>query len=84
LIAVVVLLIYALVAIVHVALIICALFRKQYYGGGCWEDVAELMALVLNSSPSDKLYGTNAGVERSETWRSVVKIRETGGKHLEP
>jgi hypothetical protein len=81
--AIVVLLSYALVVLVHVVVVLYAWFRKQYYGGECWENVADLVALAMNSSPTDKLNGTSAGVENSDTWESIVKIRETGGQHLE-
>jgi hypothetical protein len=83
LVAVSVLLIYALIAIVHIANVVRGLLTKKYFGGGSWEDVAEFMALAVNSSPSDKLYGTSAGIGKDKTWENVVKIREMGGQHLE-
>ncbi|KAI4914926.1 hypothetical protein J4E90_004962 [Alternaria incomplexa] len=81
--AMIVLLVFTLTVLVHGVVLGCAVARQQYYGGECWEDVAELMALAMNSTPSEKLNGTGAGVERSETWRNVVKIRETDDQRLE-
>ncbi|KAI4640011.1 hypothetical protein J4E93_008810 [Alternaria ventricosa] len=81
--AMVILLLFALMLIVHVAFIGYSIARGRYYGGECWEDVAELIALAMNSAPSDKLYGTSAGVERPETWTSMIQIQETGDQHLE-
>ena len=81
--AMIVLLLFALMLIVHVAFVGYSVARGRYYGGECWEDVAELIALAMNSAPSEKLYGTSAGVERVDTWRSLVKIQETGDQHLE-
>ncbi|KAI4705026.1 hypothetical protein J4E89_009319 [Alternaria sp. Ai002NY15] len=81
--AMIMLLLFALMVIVHVAFVGYSVARGRYYGGECWEDVAELIALAMNSAPSEKLYGTSAGVERPETWRSMIKIQETGDQHLE-
>ncbi|KAI4614089.1 hypothetical protein J4E80_006779 [Alternaria sp. BMP 0032] len=81
--AMIVLLLFALMLIVHVAFVGYSVARGRYYGGECWEDVAELIALAMNSAPSEKLYGTSAGVERADTWRSMIKIQETGDQHLE-
>ncbi|KAI4633847.1 uncharacterized protein J4E87_001013 [Alternaria ethzedia] len=81
--AMIVLLLFALMLIVHIAFVGYSVARGRYYGGECWEDVAELIALAMNSAPSEKLYGTSAGVERVDTWRSLVRIQETGDQHLE-
>ncbi|KAI4674594.1 uncharacterized protein J4E88_008331 [Alternaria novae-zelandiae] len=81
--AMIVLLVFTLTVLVHGVVLGCAVARRKYYGGECWEDVAELMALAMNSTPSEKLDGTSAGVEQSETWRNVVKIRETDDQRLE-
>jgi hypothetical protein len=71
------------VVLVHMGIVITGLVTKKYYGGESWEGVAELMALAVDSAPSERLYGTSAGVDSSRTWGNVVKIREMGGCHLE-
>lgn len=80
--AVAVLLVYALVVLVHVGVVVSRLVAGTYEGGDSWEDVAELVALAVNSTPCEGLVGTGAGVERSGTWRHVVRVREVGRGHL--
>jgi len=77
------LLLYALIVCVHGTLVLKAFFKRQYYGGGCWEDVTDLVALAVNSAPTDRLYGTSAGVKMWSTWQNTVKIREVSDRHLE-
>jgi hypothetical protein len=62
-----VLLLLTLLVRVNVALIGYTFATHRFYDGECWEDVAGLMALVMNSLPSEKLLGTTAEVKRSET-----------------
>jgi len=81
--AMAVLLLFTLLVLVHVAVLSYAGFTGRYYGGKCWEDVAGLVALAMNTTPTTRLHGTSAGVDCSETWKAVVKIREIGGEHLE-
>lgn len=77
------LLIYAAAVCVHVAYVAFVMIRKEYYGGDCWEYVGELVALAINSSPSEKLLGTSAGIETRKLWENVVRVRSMKDEKLE-
>ncbi|KAF2650730.1 hypothetical protein K491DRAFT_119952 [Lophiostoma macrostomum CBS 122681] len=81
--AMICLFVYALGVCIHVLYILAALCFGRYVGGKCWNNVGDLVALAMNSSPTARLHGTSAGVKEKEIWKDVVKVRETGGKHLE-
>ena len=48
-----------------------------------WDSVAELVALARNSSPTEALQNTCAGIIGTRGFRSIVRIRETTEGHLE-
>ncbi len=48
-----------------------------------WQSMGELLALALNSQPSDRLQNTSAGIEKRDTWKENVRIREVIGNRLE-
>ena len=69
-IAMVVLLAHASIALAHTI--------TAVYGGWsseAWGKVEELIALAINSSPSEGLQNTCAGIKSSETWGRMVRIR---------
>ena len=48
-----------------------------------WDSVAELIALAINSSPTDTLQNTCAGIIGTRAFQTPVRIVETTGGHLE-
>ena len=66
-----VLLLHAAFALVHVPLAIL-----RHWTTSSWDDMAGLLALAINSKPTEHLTNTSAGIENSATWREVVQIRE--------
>ena len=48
-----------------------------------WDSVAELVALAINSSPSDVLQNTCAGIIGTRAFKAPVRIAETTEGHLE-
>ncbi|ORY17817.1 hypothetical protein BCR34DRAFT_610710 [Clohesyomyces aquaticus] len=81
--AMVVLSLYAGVVCTHVVYILASITTKRYAGGSCWHNVGDLVALAVNSPPTDKLYGTSAGIAESGTWRHMVRVHPSGDEHLE-
>lgn len=77
------LLFYAMVVFFHIGFIIFDILTNRYLYGECWENVGDLIALATNSRPTPRLYGTSAGIDRRETWRDIVKVRECEENHLE-
>ncbi|KAL8856240.1 MAG: hypothetical protein Q9178_007157 [Gyalolechia marmorata] len=68
----------ALICLVHIIYIV--------WGGWTSSVVAtigELVALVTNSLPSEKLNHTCAGIKKPKTWQKMVAVRETSECHLE-
>ena len=70
--------VYALLAIGHTTLL---LFRGLTFNS--WNGMGEMLALAWNSLPTQGLRNTSAGVEKTKTWRQLVKIREGEGKKLQ-
>lgn len=74
---------YVIIVCLHVIYILVAVITSRYYGGSCWENVGDLIALAVNSPPTHMLYGTSAGVASTGTWKHMVKVRGSGHDHLE-
>jgi hypothetical protein len=73
-----ILLLHVLLALIHIAVVI--------YGGSrsnAWGKWGELLALAINSAPTSALQNTCAGIDKSETWSQVVRVREITDGHLE-
>ncbi len=66
-----VLLLHAAFALVHIPL---AIMRD--WTTSSWDEMAGMLALAINSKPSERLTNTSAGIEKSATWREIVQIRE--------
>ncbi|KAF2120902.1 hypothetical protein BDV96DRAFT_280674 [Lophiotrema nucula] len=81
--AIAALVIYAFIVCLHLIYILGAVMTRRYYGGDCWENVGDLVALSVNSPPTHRLYGTSAGVAKTGTWKNMVKVRGSGHDHLE-
>ena len=48
-----------------------------------WDSVAELVALAMNSSPSEILQNTCAGIIGRRAYQTQVRVLKTSEKHLE-
>lgn len=48
-----------------------------------WDSVAELVALAMNSSPTETLQNTCAGIVGKTAYETHVRVLETSEKHLE-
>lgn len=47
-----------------------------------WSNISEMLALAINSPPSNKLDGTCAGVEDTRSLKQTMRIREDEDRHL--
>lgn len=76
----------AAILLLHVAIsighIITTLTIRPWTSGS-WATVGGIMALAMNSEPTEKLQNTCAGVAEGSTWNEIVKIREVSDGHLE-
>lgn len=48
-----------------------------------WDSVAELVALAMNSSPTEALQNTCAGIVGKKGFQTHVRVMKTSEKHLE-
>ncbi|MCJ1464151.1 hypothetical protein MMC07_002764, partial [Pseudocyphellaria aurata] len=48
-----------------------------------WDSVAELVALAMNSSPTETLHNTCAGMVGRKAYDTRVRVLKTSEKHLE-
>jgi hypothetical protein len=79
-----ILLSHTFIAVVYIAYALYDFFAPSGHGwtSGVWGGMAEFAALLINSRPSEELQNTCAGVDKRETWRLNVRIRECGEGHL--
>ncbi|KAL8756729.1 MAG: hypothetical protein Q9184_004402 [Pyrenodesmia sp. 2 TL-2023] len=79
------------VRLANVALLLHALLSLGYATCTLWSgrtfsiagSVGEAIALAVNSTPTDKLRNTCAGISSLKTWKKVVVVRETRHDHVE-
>lgn len=76
--AVAVLLTHVLLALIHMGVVLASGVSSNI-----WATVGELLLLAANSSPSDRLKNTSAGVNKKQTWAVITKVRETWDERLE-
>lgn len=76
--AVAILLIQAIIGLAH---IVSIWINKT--SSRSWQSMTELLALAMNSKPSERLQGTSAGIEGAQPFREMVIIREAEPDHLE-
>lgn len=69
---------YSLLAIGHIILII--LGRRTF---NSFSGMGEMLALAWNSNPTQGLRNTSAGIDKTATWKQVVRVREREGKQLQ-
>ena len=67
--------------------VLCVAFAvKTVYSGRSFSfarTVGEMVALAMNSAPTDKLRGTCAGIQSLGVWEKTVNLLETDEDHLE-
>ena len=72
-----ILLIHAVLAIAHLSIALARQWTTK-----SWGTMGEVIALAVNSPPTEKLRGTGAGVSKGATWKQIVRIREIDGTRL--
>jgi hypothetical protein len=73
-----ILLIYVLVALIHIAIVIIGGWSSD-----AWSTPGDVIALAVNSSPTKLLQNTCAGIGDSNIWTHIVSVEETSEAHLE-
>ncbi|MCJ1273831.1 hypothetical protein MMC21_001624 [Puttea exsequens] len=81
----------AAVKLANVALLLHAALCLSYAGSCLWRgrtfsiasSIGEMIALAMNSAPTEKLKNTCVGIMSLATWKKVVVVRETRNDHLE-
>lgn len=71
-------LIYCFLALAH-------LFYSAISGvsSTAWDSTAEMVALAMNSSPTEALYNTCAGIIGKKAYQTHIRVMKTSEKHLE-
>lgn len=77
--ALTVLLVHVMLVWAHFLLIVLA----SKWTSRAWSEFGELLALAINTTPTEKLENTGAGITRWDTWRLKTYVRETGSGKLE-
>ena len=72
----IVLCIYSFIAITYVAYNIC----YSRTTSSSWETISELVALALNSPPSDNMENTGAGIDTLATHKDMIRVGSEQGK----
>ncbi|THV46004.1 hypothetical protein BGAL_0428g00100 [Botrytis galanthina] len=75
--AVSILVLHMLLALIHAVLV----FRHGYTNN-VLKSLTEILALAINSPPSLNLDNTCAGVERVDTYKKMIRVREVSSSHL--
>ncbi|TGO18993.1 hypothetical protein BTUL_0006g00260 [Botrytis tulipae] len=75
--AVAILVLHMLLALIHAVLV----FRHGYTNN-ILKSLTEILALAINSPPSSNLDNTCAGIERVDTYKRIIRVREVSSSHL--
>ncbi|KAI9651071.1 hypothetical protein NHQ30_001108 [Ciborinia camelliae] len=75
--AVAILVLHSIVALIHAILV----FRHGYTCN-MMNSLTEILALAINSPPSAALDNTCAGIERLDTYKNMIRVREVSSAHL--
>ena len=78
-----VLLIHIFVAITHTIYVIVDVVGRGKGTQSAWESIPELFALAVNSTSSERLRNTCAGISKTKTWCETIGVREMSEGHLE-
>ncbi|KAF7884392.1 uncharacterized protein EAF02_004728 [Botrytis sinoallii] len=72
-----ILLLHIFLALVHTVII-----TRMGWTSKILKSLCEILVLAINSSPSTGLDNTCAGIDRLDTYKQIVKVRETSFEHL--
>ncbi|KAF2973081.1 hypothetical protein GQX73_g655 [Xylaria multiplex] len=79
--AIAVLLVHAIIVILYFAYYITFWLSDTGWKSKAWGSIEELLALAINSRPTEQLRNTGAGIDLSSTIMLPVRVRERHGKH---
>jgi hypothetical protein len=68
---------YLVVAVIHVIIV-----STGRWSSNTWTSPQGLIALAINSSPTEVLQNTCAGIRESKVWGRIVAVRKTRESHL--
>ncbi|KAI1425289.1 hypothetical protein F5Y12DRAFT_747718 [Xylaria sp. FL1777] len=75
--SIVILLIHVVLVVVHFSYsFVFFFYQKNGWTSGAWGSIGELVALAINSPPAYELRNSGAGIYRSKTWMTRLRIRE--------
>ncbi|TGO77619.1 hypothetical protein BELL_0098g00090 [Botrytis elliptica] len=64
------------------ALIYAVLVFRHGYTNNILKSLTEILVLAINSPPSSNLDNTCAGIERVDTYKKIIRVREVSSSHL--
>jgi hypothetical protein len=73
------------IPLIHVALALLymGIVLAGALSNSAWSTMGDIMVLAVNSSSTEHLRNTCAGVDKKETWGLVTRVRETSEEQLE-
>ncbi|KAI1172312.1 hypothetical protein F4777DRAFT_519813 [Nemania sp. FL0916] len=75
--SVIILLIHVILVLVHFTYsFVFFFYQKNGWTSAAWGSIGELVALAITSPPAHELDNTGAGIYRSKTWMTRLRIRE--------
>ncbi|KAK5626034.1 hypothetical protein RRF57_001750 [Xylaria bambusicola] len=76
--SIITLMIHVVLVFVYFAYSLIFWLRAKGWTSQAWGSVGEFMALAISSPPADELRNTGAGIDKSQTWMTTLRIREAG------
>ncbi|KAI0433478.1 hypothetical protein F5Y09DRAFT_351553 [Xylaria sp. FL1042] len=75
--SIIILLIHVVLVVIHFSYsFIFFFYQKDGWTSGAWGSIGELVALAITSPPAYELKNSGAGIDRSKTWMTRLRIRE--------
>ncbi|KAI0971309.1 hypothetical protein F4678DRAFT_434407 [Xylaria arbuscula] len=74
--SIITLLIHVLLVVVYAVYSFVFWWRAKGWTSNAWGTIGELVALAVLSPPAEELRNTGAGITRSRTWMTTLRIRE--------
>ena len=79
--SIITLLIHVVLVVAYFAYSFVFWIRANGWTSQAWGDVGEVIALAVSSPPADELRNTGAGIDKSQTWMTTLRLRESGSAH---
>ncbi|KAI0159643.1 hypothetical protein GGR57DRAFT_520906 [Xylariaceae sp. FL1272] len=79
--SVIILLLHTVLVVIYFGYSFKFWYLRNGWTSAAWGGIGELLALAISSPPADELHNSGAGIERSRTWMTKLRIRE---KDLDP